>query len=95
MMSNPSQVVARPALASVAREYTTNALPDPVLVTVPQACQLAAIGRTQFYAFVKAGLIRTVRIGKKGVRVEVSELRALPDRLRSTAGTADSFGQEG
>lgn len=57
----------------------------PVLLTVDQACVAASIGRTQFYKFVNAGLIHTVKIGSKGVRVPASELVALPGRLLEQA----------
>ena len=53
----------------------------PVLLTVDQACAAASIGRTQFYKFINAGLIQTVKIGSKGVRVPASEVAALPGRL--------------
>ena len=54
----------------------------PVLLTVDQACMVGGFGRTQFYKFVNAGLIHTVKIGPKGVRVPTSEMTSLPDRLR-------------
>jgi len=53
----------------------------PVLLTVDQACAVGGFGRTKFYEFVNAGLIRTVKIGAKGVRVPTSEMNALPARL--------------
>jgi excisionase family DNA binding protein len=53
----------------------------PVLLTVDQACTVGGVGRTQFYKFVHAGLIRTVKIGNKGTRVPTSEMQALPGRL--------------
>jgi excisionase family DNA binding protein len=55
---------------------------NPVMVTVPEACNALGVGRTHFYAMVNQGLIRTVRIGSKAVRVPVAELEALPGRLR-------------
>jgi excisionase family DNA binding protein len=56
----------------------------PVLVTVEQACMALGVGRTHFYKLINADLLRPVRIGPKGVRVPVSELEALPGRLRDS-----------
>lgn len=61
-------------------KHNSQSIP-PVLLTVDQYCVAASIGRTQFYKFVSAGLISTVKIGRKGVRVPASELAALPGRL--------------
>ncbi|WP_405220186.1 helix-turn-helix transcriptional regulator [Lentisalinibacter sediminis] len=56
---------------------------EPVMATVDQACAALGIGRTAFYQLVKDGLIRPVKIGTKGTRVPVEELRAVPKRLRA------------
>lgn len=45
-----------------------------VMVTVMETCQKLAIGRSQLWCLVKAGKIRTVKIGKRGVRVPISEI---------------------
>lgn len=63
--------------------HTSPTVPK-VAATVPEACASLGIGRTQFYEFVKAGIIRPVKIGAKGVRVPVSELHAAIERLRET-----------
>lgn len=53
-----------------------------VLASVDQACLALGIGRTAFYRLVNEGVIKTVKIGPKGTRVPVSELEAVPERLR-------------
>ena len=61
---------------------------EPVMVTVDEACAALNVGRTHFYAMVSDGLISTVRIGPKRVRVPVDELKAVPHRLRERAANA-------
>ncbi len=56
-----------------------------VLASVDQSCLALGIGRTAFYALVKQGVIRPVKIGPKGTRVPISELEAVPERLRQRA----------
>lgn len=55
---------------------------EPFLLKVDDACTVLNIGRTQFYKLVNDGLISTLKIGKRAVRVSVDELHAVPDRLR-------------
>jgi len=59
-----------------------------VLATVDQACLALGVGRTQFYRFVRDGIVRPVKIGRAGTRVPVSELEAVPDRLREREAAA-------
>ncbi|GMV88493.1 MAG: hypothetical protein AMXMBFR81_14240 [Chthonomonas sp.] len=57
------------------------------MLTIKQACHVLAIGRSQLWCLIRAGRIRTVRIGKRGVRVPVLEI----DRfVRESLGVAES-----
>jgi excisionase family DNA binding protein len=54
----------------VSRDATARQLaaqPDlkPITVRVPTALAVTGLGRTKFYALVKAGRIRTVSIGRR------------------------------
>lgn len=44
------------------------------LLTVKQACESAAISRTTLYELCRANVIRSVRIGSRGIRIPVVEL---------------------
>jgi len=64
---------------NVYMEPTAN-LPDGArMVTIKQTCQVLAIGRSQLWCLVNAGKIRTVKIGKRGVRVPVAEIARFID----------------
>ena len=54
----------------------------PTLLTIDQFLAATNIGRTHFYALKAQGLIRTVKIGSRGVRVPASETVALLERLQ-------------
>lgn len=56
---------------------------EPTLLTVDEACTALRVGRTHFYKLVHRGIVRTVKVGPKAVRVEADELRQVPDRLRA------------
>lgn len=45
-----------------------------MLLTIKQACERLAIGRSHLWCLVRSGKIRTVRIGKRGVRIEKAEI---------------------
>ena len=47
---------------------------SPRLITVRDACIEAACSRTALYELIRAGRIRTVKIGPRGIRVPVAEL---------------------
>jgi excisionase family DNA binding protein len=47
---------------------------EQLLLTVPQCCRLAAIGRTKFYELVASGEIPIRKIGRKTL-VAASDLR--------------------
>jgi len=53
---------------------------DQLLLTVPQCCQMAAIGRTKFYELVASGEIPVRKIGKKTL-VAASDLQDWVERL--------------
>ncbi len=56
----------------------------PLLLTIPQAARVLAVGRTTVYELIAAGLLETVHTGRS-VRVPVEALRAFVDRQRGTA----------
>lgn len=53
--------------------------PARLMVTAAEACQILGIKRTTFWEFTRCGRIRTVKIGRRGVRVPVSELQRFVD----------------
>ena len=53
----------------------SNAL-QPLAVTVTRAAQLLSLGRSTFYAYVKAGHVRTIPAGNDQ-RVPMSEIERL------------------
>jgi excisionase family DNA binding protein len=53
---------------------------DQLLYTIPQCCQIAAIGRTKFYELVASGEIPVRKIGKKSL-VAACDLRDWVARL--------------
>jgi excisionase family DNA binding protein len=53
----------------------------PLLLTIPQAATVLAVGRTTVYELIGAGDLEAVHIGR-AVRVPVDALRAFVDRQR-------------
>src|SRR5262245_34118498 len=53
---------------------------EQLLLTVPECCRLAAIGRTKFYELVATGEIPIRKVGRKTV-VAASDLRDWVERL--------------
>jgi excisionase family DNA binding protein len=53
---------------------------DQLLYTIPQCCQMAAIGRTKFYELVANGEIPVRKVGKRTL-IAASDLRAWVERL--------------
>ena len=53
---------------------------EQLLLTIPECCRLAAIGRTKFYELVTTGEIPVRRVGRKTL-VAVSDLRDWVERL--------------
>jgi excisionase family DNA binding protein len=53
-----------------------------VLATVREACQRMRVGRTLFNELMRSGQIRTIRVGKRGIRVPLAEIdRYVDERL--------------
>jgi excisionase family DNA binding protein len=44
------------------------------LTTIKEACERLRIGRSHLWCLIRTGKIRTVRIGKRGIRVPESEI---------------------
>jgi excisionase family DNA binding protein len=57
---------------------------DQLLYTIPQCCQLAAVGRTKFYELIASGEIPIRKIGKKSL-VAAADLKRWADRLPTNA----------
>lgn len=57
---------------------------DQLLLTIPQCCRLAAIGRTKFYELVASGEIPVRKVGKKSL-VAAADLKRWADRLPAIA----------
>lgn len=56
--------------------------PRTLLLTVREAQGYLSLGRTQLHGLCKAGTIRVVKIGKRGIRVPLSEIeRFVAERL--------------
>ena len=52
------------------------------LLTIRQACEEMQVGRTMLYGLCKAGAIRSVKIGNRGVRIPVVEIeRYIRERM--------------
>jgi excisionase family DNA binding protein len=50
--------------------------PDPLAVTIPDACRMLGIGRTKFYELIGAGDVRAIRVAGRTL-IEVASLRTL------------------
>lgn len=46
-----------------------------MLLTIKQACERLAIGRSHLWCLIRADKIRTVQIGKRGVRISEAEIQ--------------------
>jgi excisionase family DNA binding protein len=58
--------------------------PPAILLTIRQAAEMLAIGRTTAYELIAAGHLEVVHIGRS-VRVPVEAVEVLVTRLRRTA----------
>jgi len=61
---------------------STNAL-DPLLHRIPAACRRLSVSRTTLYELIKAGEIRSVKIGTRSLIPEVDLQRVLSSRLEA------------
>ncbi len=59
---------------------STNAL-DPLLHRIPDACRRLSVSRTTLYELIKAGEIRSVKIGSRSLIPEIDLQRVLSSRL--------------
>ncbi|ENE1252520.1 helix-turn-helix domain-containing protein [Stenotrophomonas maltophilia] len=59
-----------------------NAL-DPLLHRIPDACRRLSVSRTTLYELIKAGEIRSVKIGTRSLIPEVDLQRVLSSRLEA------------
>jgi len=48
--------------------------PKKLLFTIRESCLILNMGRSSLYRLVKAGRIKSVRIGNRGVRISIHEL---------------------
>jgi len=76
-----------PLLFSVERHVRSTEEPQmpqsiELLITVREACKRLGVGRTTLYQLCRAGAIRSVRVGSRGIRIPVRELdRFVEERL--------------
>jgi excisionase family DNA binding protein len=61
---------------------STNAL-DPLLHRIPDACRRLSVSRTTLYELIKAGEIRSIKIGARSLIPEVDLQRVLSSRLEA------------
>lgn len=61
---------------------STNAL-DPLLHRIPDACRRLSVSRTTLYELIKAGEIRSVKIGTRSLIPEADLQRVLTSRLEA------------
>ena len=44
------------------------------LITIKEACATLNVGRTLFNALCRSGQIKTVRVGRRGIRIPIIEI---------------------
>jgi excisionase family DNA binding protein len=55
------------------------------LITIKETCDRLGIGRSHLWCLVRSGKIRTIRIGKRGIRIPESEVdRFIRDGLKES-----------
>jgi excisionase family DNA binding protein len=70
-------------LADEGGELDTGEVVGPMLLTIPQAARVLAIGRTSVYELIGSGSLEVVRIGRS-VRVPVEALESFVTDKRSS-----------
>ena len=66
-------------------QHTNSVTAGPKMLTVKQACEAGAFSRTTLYQLIRAGRIRTVKVGLRGIRVPVAELeRFIQDGIKES-----------
>jgi excisionase family DNA binding protein len=66
-------------------QIATDRSGTPLLVTIPEAARLLAVGRSTLYELIGSGQLTTVHIGRS-VRIAVDELEAFVSRRKSVVG---------
>ena len=56
---------------------------EPLLATIPEACQVLRVGKDEIYRLIREGQIERVTIGKRGSRIVYASLVAHVDRLQA------------
>jgi excisionase family DNA binding protein len=56
--------------------------PDPILLTIPDAARMLALGRTTVYELIGSGALEVVHVGR-AVRVPVAALQSFVERKRT------------
>jgi excisionase family DNA binding protein len=57
------------------------------LLTIKEVCSRLSISRSMLYELIRSNKIRTVRIGKRGIRLPESEIeRFIEERLEVSKG---------
>ena len=64
---------------------TERALLAPISTNVTDACRRLGIGKTKLYELIKAGEIRTVKIGVKTLIPEAELQKVIASRMESAA----------
>lgn len=63
---------------------------NAMLMSIKQACETLSIGRSHLWCLIRADKIRTVRIGKRGIRIPESEIkRFVQQGLEDSKGNSD------
>lgn len=44
------------------------------LISIKQGCDILCVSRTKLYELIRTGQIRIVKIGKRGIRIPISEM---------------------
>lgn len=54
--------------------------PEPVMVSVNEACRMAGVGRTRLYELIEAGVLQSGTLGRKRL-ISVASIRKLHDQI--------------
>jgi excisionase family DNA binding protein len=57
---------------------------EPLLLPIPNTCEVLGIGRSKVYQLINAGLLETVKIGRRRL-VRVASIRAVADAAATNA----------
>lgn len=73
-----------PGKAADAAGDVEDSEPAPLLLTIPQAGRILALGRTTMYELIGAGEVEVVHIGR-AARIPLESVQRFVDRLRSVS----------